>query len=430
MKKILKFLLFLLILLVIYVGLSYYQVNRKGERIVYIKDGNIWVADKDGNNPYNLTNRKFEKLKNATRIFTPWCVEGDPRDCSKVEDNVVDVSNYYYNNFFKTLSLSPDGEYLAAFGYNDSVKKAIEANTKELNQKYLTGEYWFPQHYSLYIFDLINKKSQVFDLEKNFIPGIRGASVFAGVTRVDKIIWSPRNTHLTFLSEYGELSKFEVKTQKIYKITDSKFKVEGEWPANGHVAFYPLDRSIYYVNSLRLGFKKDTIVRKMFTYDNPPLPDTEFTVENEFYFAGPFTGNKDNFYLMTKKDDKIKVYEYNIIRRKLYLIKAINMFGFINESERYSQIKAISPNGKYILLAKEDHWGIFRLTDMKEVVSSKIDNDLTPYYFEWSLDGEKFISCNKNLTIFDLKSGTKKKLNSINCSDPENKPAFDWNYLD
>ena len=351
--NLLKVFLLVITLFALYIALIFIQVNKKGERVVFIKDGNIWVADKNGHNLTSLTNRKFEKLKKAERTITPWCGFGTESGCSE-ESYQVDRSNNYYHDFFQSLSLSPDGEQLAAFGFNDSIRNAIEANNNELNQKYLTGDYWFPQRYALYIFDLRSKKYQTFDLEKNFI---RGTSSFSGVTHVNKIIWSPRNTHLTFLSEYGELSKFKIKTQKVYQIPKSKYKIFDEQSANGVVAFYPFDRAIYYVDIWGLASKKDTIVRRMFTYDNPPLPDTEFIIKNEFYFSGPFTGNKDNFYLVTsvEKGKKLKVYEYNILRKEIYLKKEILTQGYISDSDHYSNINMISRPPIVAVLGHVDH---------------------------------------------------------------------------
>ncbi len=417
-----------LIAIVVFVAYLYFKDYPKGEKVTYIKDGNIWISDNNGNNSYNLTNRNFEKLIDATRILTPWCVEGDPRDCTKVENPLIDRSDDYYKNFFEKLSLSPDGEHLAAFGYNDSVKKAIEANTKELNNKYLTGEYWNPQHAALYLFDLKNKTTQIFDLENKFPSG---RSLFTNV-QIEKVFWSPNNIYLNLITHWGGLYRFDITTGKLHFIPHSRNQDDREeLPAYGNIVFTLRGREMYYVDLYGLSAKNDTIIRKYSTYNNPLFLLTELTVTNERYFIGPYSGNQDNYYFVTNKDQSFKVYEYQTRRNKLLLIKEFLRSDFIDESSYYANIKAVSPNGRYIILRKkDDSWVLYRLEDMKDLVSTESNKDFTPYYLKWSLDGKKFASCSKNLVIFNVEPGTSNTINTDYCSDSDGKPAFDWNYLD
>lgn len=418
----------LLIASIVFVAYLYFKNYPKGEKVVYIKAGNIWVSNQNGNNPFNLTNRSFEKLQNATRTLTLWCAEGYPRDCSKVKSYPVDRSDDYNNNFFEKISLSPDGEHLVAFGYNDSVKRAIEANTKELNTKYLTGEYWYPQHAALYIFNLKNKTAQVFDLENKFPSGW---SLFTNV-QIEKTIWSPNNIFLNFITQDGRLYRFDITTGSLDYVPHSRNLDDGiEWPAYENIVFTLQGREMHYVDLYGLSAKNDTIIRKYSTYNSPLYLLTELTVTNERYFIGPYSGNQDNYYFVTSKDQSFKVYEYQTRKNELLLIKEFLRSDFIDESSYYANIKAVSPNGRHIILRKkDDSWVLYRLEDMKDLVSTESNKDFTPYYLKWSLDGKKFASCSKNLVIFNVESGTSNTINTDHCSDSDSKPAFDWNYLD
>lgn len=405
-KKLFQILGLILIVFVAYLYINIRQVEKRGEKIVFVEEGNIKIADIDGSNLESLTERKFEQLQNAKRTFCPEVSGGECRS--------EDVSRSYFNRYFgEVMGISPNGRYLAATSYNKSIKDSIESNDKKLHNKYLTGSYWNPHYQTINIFDLKNKKLiKTIDMEEK---------TGEYLAYIQRIIWSPKDTDLTIFSMSGNY-KINIKTESVSKVSNVLSTYQNTF------AYIPGMRSIYFTDHWGLYFQIDTKIYQTYVGHKIESPKEIIKLVGEKLLIDPQDGLDDNMFFATFIGDEIKLYEYKPLNFKpLKLVRSWKpKLKVSTDSDRYSDVyiwstNPISPNGKFVRLfeGSSNRYYFYNVetgmenTDLKQLWE---DGDLK----KWRLDENKVMYCqDKKLFEYSISDSSKKEVLIFKENCPE-----------
>ncbi len=398
------------------------ETKPKLNKIVFIREGNIWTVNPDGSEEKPLTAR--EKTIIAIKKH---------ETCSELSCGTYDPELWYNADFFEHPTISPDGAHLAIMGYSNHLAEVIRSEDKDLKSKYLAGDYWIPAHHDLYIFDLINGSQRIIPLEDNPLDTDE---------RIERIYWQKDNTKVFLSTVNNHLFSVSIPSGKI-----EKAKVELYIPSSFHYALIPASNALVYWDSLgsaRRGGQLNGL--RLWDLQAPEQHLLTFP-ETEKSYGSVVSGVNGKIFFWTTVGDQYVLYWFSPVGKE-------NKYGELfratictddpklrpcialpgtNRGLDSIATGEISTTGKYFLGStnvtleapyESEEKDIYRVSDLQKIF------DLGDYSdFNWGYDGESLVARKNdgNLYYISLSNGSVKQITQ--GGGVSSYFGFDWNYL-